>query len=137
MTQEIDIDKPSHYYTSACFADENTLFVVGFFPYLSRILKADFSKSFVAINVEKITNGTSIYPNPADESFTIAPRVRSFKVSYSLYDILGRKVLDIAPTEHNNAVVTGLGSLPSGMYPLVANYDGVIVPIKIVSIMHL
>jgi photosystem II stability/assembly factor-like uncharacterized protein len=135
-TQEIDIDKPSYYYTSACFADDNTLFVVGFFPYLSRILKADFSKSFVAINVPKITNGTTIYPNPADEYFRIASTVKSFNVTYSLYDILGRKVLDIIPQDHNNAFVENIKSLASGMYSLIANYDGVPVPVKMLSVMH-
>jgi photosystem II stability/assembly factor-like uncharacterized protein len=133
---QIDIDYPSYYYTSACFADDNTLFLVGTNAFLGRILKADFSKSFVAINVPKITNGTTVYPNPADEYFRIASTVKSFNVTYSLYDILGRKVLDIIPQEHNNAFVENIKLLTSGMYSLIANYDGVPVPVKMLSVMH-
>ena len=80
-------------------------------------------------NLNSSENSVTVYPNPANEQFTIA--VRGYDLSQAmngqLFDCTGRKVLDVNITTSKTIVDTHI--LPAGIYYLKTEWSGGTLPV--------
>lgn len=130
----VNIEIPFTDFYDAAFAGKNTVFFVAQQGFGGGIVKLNFPQLLHVESYEAIRYGTSVYPNPADQSFTLLSTQTSYEVQYSLYDLLGRKVMAIKTDSKKVQVNTR--DLQNGIYKLVATSNGASIALSNIIVMH-
>ncbi len=90
--------------------------------------------SFVSdVETQVAEDGISIYPNPSTGEFTLNINADARRVLYSIYNILGQKVLtgEINSSGHSSQKID-MQNYPAGVYNIMIDIDGVQYSRKIV-----
>jgi len=96
------------YLITGLFANNNTDYV---------LIKSDTLGNVVLgiNNAFKINNETTVYPNPSTSTILIRSDI-SFIERILIFDLLGRKVLEVNPTTTSNLLTIDVSSLTTGQY---------------------
>jgi photosystem II stability/assembly factor-like uncharacterized protein len=122
------------YISAVSFAGNNDVLIVGRgIGFNGSILKLHFPDLLKVEQFEDVKWGTHIYPNPASDWLNIYTNPY-FETTYSIFDMLGRKVKDFAPTGKNTRI--SIEDLPSGSYLLISNFEGKRIPIGGLVVTH-
>ncbi len=112
----------------------NNFFMIGTqLDLLGGVIKVGFHSSKVE-SYEQLKLGTHVYPNPANNSFTIYSN-SGFDVSFELYDMLGRLVRQAHPAVGGKFVLN-TDDIASGAYRLIAKYNNVKISVTTIVIIH-
>ncbi|HET9135329.1 MAG TPA: T9SS type A sorting domain-containing protein [Candidatus Kapabacteria bacterium] len=134
VSDTIDGGIPPCNITASSFPGEDNVYMIASVSFADgRIIKLHFSKLLKVDAYETLIYGTHIFPNPSDNWLTIYVDP-PYETTYSLYDILGRKIMDFIPTGTTTRVNTE--HLPPGAYRLISNYEGKRVSIANVAVVH-
>jgi len=99
----------------------------------SRTTTQAITATTTSINKGFATSGISVFPNPIKNQFTIEMPTVNTSVNYTVYTTTGVPV----QSGSFNAASSGnviASQLPSGMYQLVLNYDGVFTSTRLVVV---
>ncbi len=131
----LNLEKPPLKFYSATLAGDDEVLFIGQNTVNAKIIKARIPQLLIArTQLENVIYSVRVYPNPAStDQLNISSLQRRYGVTYALYDVLGRKALDIYPDKQNNASVS-IAELPIGAYKLFVNVDNLQLPVTTVCI---